>query len=169
MLQPSPAQPRPQTAGGKVPDGHTQCPILPTCWILPCSSSFSCTLFPSCFRGFQPLSFPPLFLPSPFSSSSSFTSSSSSSLSLVEGHMGGGGNFLRVCAVGFPRGAVPLITSQGTAPTIPPLMPRLICWGSGSRSSESQSWVEGALTVPFHRQGNRGQNSSPHISRNLLL
>ena len=139
-----------------VPPGAGTLSSLLNTMVLPASEAFSPSLFLPSFSPppflLPPLLPPPPPLPCPWS-----------------GHMGGGGNFLRVCAVGFPRGAVPLITSQGTAPTIPPLMPRLICWGSGSRSSESQSWVEGALTVPFHRQGNRGQNSSPHISRNLLL
>lgn len=163
--QPSPAQTpnagRSLTATPSAPfcllAGSCLVPLpSPAPFSLPASEAFSPSLFLPSFSPppflLPPLLPPPPPLPCPWS-----------------GHMGGGGNFLRVCAVGFPRGAVPLITSQGTAPTIPPLMPRLICWGSGSRSSESQSWVEGALTVPFHRQGNRGQNSSPHISRNLLL
>ena len=83
----APAQPSPDPRGWAV-KSLMATPTTPFCLLagsclvpLPSPPPFSL----SCFRGFQPLSFPPLFLPSPFSSSFSFTSSSSS-LSLVWAH-----------------------------------------------------------------------------------
>ena len=86
-LLPCQVQPSPDPRGWAV-KSLMATPTTPFCLLagsclvpLPSPPPFSL----SCFRGFQPLSFPPLFLPSPFSSSFSFTSSSSS-LSLVWAH-----------------------------------------------------------------------------------
>lgn len=144
--------------GRKVPDGHTQCPILPACRILPCSSSFSSTLFPFCFRGFQPLSFLPSSL-LPFSSSSSFNSSSSSP-SLVWAH-GRWRELPESVLWGFQGVLCPPIHLRHSTHHTPTYAQGDPCWGSGLLSSESQSH-RGALTVPFYRDRETEAKTVPH-------
>lgn len=61
---------------------------------------------------------------------------------------------------GLQAGAMPVITSQGTAPTPAHAHTRLL--GKWHQALRIQSWIGDVLTLPFYRWGNRGPNDNPN-------